>query len=44
MTRFDNSTTRAFAAVGEPNVAVCLVPGTEIAFRDDIELEVVSDL
>ena len=31
-TRFCNSITRAFAAVGEPNVAVCLLPGTEIAF------------
>ena len=27
-TRFYNSITRAFAAVGEPNVAVCLLPGT----------------
>src|SRR6516164_11698848 len=38
-TRFGNSITRGFAAVGEPNVAVCLLPGTEIAFQDDIEFE-----
>ena len=36
-TRFDNSCTRGFAAVGEPNVAVCLCPGTEIAFEKEIE-------
>jgi hypothetical protein len=38
-TRFGNSITRGFAAVGEPNVAVCLLPGTEIAFQDDMEFE-----
>jgi hypothetical protein len=27
-THFGNSITRGFAAVGEPVVAVCLVPGT----------------
>ncbi len=30
---FVNSFTRGFAAVGEPNVAVCLRPGTELAFE-----------
>jgi hypothetical protein len=30
-TRFDNSFTRGFAAIGEPEVAVCLLPGTELA-------------
>ena len=29
-TKFDNSLTRGFAAIGEPNVAVCLLPGTEV--------------
>ena len=29
-TKFNNSITRGFAAVGEPHVAVCLLPGTEI--------------
>jgi hypothetical protein len=38
-TRFSNSITRGFAAVGEPNVAVCLLPGTEIAFERDVEYE-----
>jgi hypothetical protein len=33
VTKFSNSITRGFAAVGEPNVAVCLLPGTEIAFE-----------
>jgi hypothetical protein len=37
--QFCNSITRGFAAVGEPNVAVCLLPGTEIAFEKDIEFE-----
>src|SRR3974390_2225057 len=36
-TRFTNSLTRGFAAVGEPNVAVCLLPGTELAFEKDVE-------
>src|SRR5262249_43816374 len=31
-TQFKNSITRGFAAIGEPNVAVCLLPGTEVAF------------
>ena len=31
--------TRGFAAVGEPNVAVCLLPGTEIAFDREVECD-----
>jgi hypothetical protein len=38
-TQFNNSITRGFAAVGEPNVAVCLLPGTEVAFDKEIEFE-----
>src|SRR6266511_3089931 len=38
-TRFPNSITRGFAAVGEPHVAVCLLPGTEIAFDENVECE-----
>jgi hypothetical protein len=30
--------TRGFAAEGEPNVAVCLLPGTELAFDQDVKL------
>ena len=38
-TKFHNSITRGFAAVGQPNVAVCLLPGTEIAFDESVECE-----
>ena len=38
-TEFQNSMTRGFAAIGEPNVAVCLLPGTEIAFEKEVEYE-----
>ena len=38
-TQFADSITRGFADVGEPNVAVCLLPGTEVAFEKDIEFE-----
>jgi hypothetical protein len=38
-TKFDNTLTRGFCAVGEPNVAVCLLPGTELAFTKDAEIE-----
>jgi len=39
VTKFNNSITRGFAGVGEPNVAVCLLPGTEIAFEANVECE-----
>ena len=35
--KFDNSSTRGFTAVGEPNVAVCLLPGTEVAFDNEVK-------
>lgn len=38
-TKFVNSITRGFAAVGDPHVAVCLLPGTEIAFDGNVECE-----
>jgi hypothetical protein len=38
-TKFSNSITRGFAVVGEPDVAVCLLPGTEVAFEKQIEFE-----
>jgi hypothetical protein len=38
-TKFRKSITRGFAAVGDPNVAVCLLPGTEIAFDENVECE-----
>lgn len=34
---FSDTLTRGFAAVGEPDVAVCLRPGTELAFEEDVE-------
>lgn len=36
-TKFKHSLTGGFCAVGEPTVAVCLQPGTELAFERDIE-------
>jgi hypothetical protein len=38
-TNFNNSITRGFAAVGEPTVAVCLLPGTEVAFEKEVKCE-----
>jgi hypothetical protein len=37
-TVFPNSFTRGFAAIGEPTVAVCLLPGTELVFDRDVEV------
>ena len=34
-TEFAHTATRGFSAVGEPNVAVCVLPGTELAFSED---------
>ena len=33
-TRFGNSASRGLSAVEEPNVAVCLLPGTELVFEN----------
>ena len=38
-TMFKNSVTRGFAAVREPDVAVCLLPGTEIAFDENVRCD-----
>ena len=38
-TKFPNSITRGFSSIDNPNVAVCLLPGTEIAFDRDVECE-----
>jgi hypothetical protein len=35
-TSFYGTSTRGFAAKREPNVAVCLLPGTELAFERDV--------
>src|SRR5258708_3530590 len=38
-TKFHNTITRGFAAVSDRRVAVCLSPGTELAFDQDVERE-----
>ncbi len=38
-TRFVNTPTGGFAALDNVNVAVCLRPGTELAFERDVECE-----
>jgi len=38
-TGFPSSVTRGFAAVDNLNVAVCLLPGTELAFDEEVECE-----
>jgi hypothetical protein len=38
-TRFPETITRGFASVDEPNVAVCLLPGTELAFEKEVQCE-----
>ena len=38
-TRFPNSITGGFASIDEPNVAVCLMPGTELAFEENVAHE-----
>ena len=40
-TKFNNSITRGFAAVGQPNVAVCLLPGTEVAFNENVRMRAI---
>jgi hypothetical protein len=38
-TQFKHTITRGFAEVGEPEVAVCILPGTELAFEQDVEYD-----
>ena len=38
-TKFANSITGGFSAIGEPKIAVCLLPGTELVFDRDVECE-----
>ena len=38
-TKFSNAITGGFAAIGEPDVAVCLLPGTEVAFDKEVEYD-----
>ena len=38
-TSFPQTITRGFASVGERNVAVCLLPGTELAFEKEVQCD-----
>jgi hypothetical protein len=38
-TKFRSTTTRGFASSDNPEVAVCLRPGTEIAFESDVQTD-----
>lgn len=38
-TSFAYSITRGFASVDDPNAAVCLLPGTELAFDEEVRCE-----
>jgi hypothetical protein len=43
-TKFKYALTGGFCAVSEPNIAVCLLPGTELAFEREIESQAVFRL
>ena len=36
---FPHTVSRGFASVEDPTVAVCLLPGTELGFEDDVRCE-----
>jgi hypothetical protein len=38
-TKFPMTVTRGFAGEGEPNVAVCVLPGTELAFEREVDYD-----
>ena len=38
-TSFPHTTTRGFASVDNRNVAVCLLPGTELAFEEEVRCD-----
>jgi hypothetical protein len=38
-TTFRGTATRGFASASDPNVAVCMLPGTELAFADDVRYD-----
>ena len=38
-TNFRGTSTRGFASASEPNVAVCMLPGTELAFADNVRYD-----
>jgi len=38
-TTFRGTSTRGFASERDPNVAVCMLPGTELAFAEDVKYD-----
>ena len=38
-TTFRGTSTRGFASESEPAVAVCMLPGTELAFADNVKYD-----
>ena len=38
-TGFPHTISRGFASVDDPKVAICLLPGTELAFEDEVRCE-----
>src|SRR5215813_3744100 len=38
-TNFRGTSTRGFASESDPNVAVCMLPGTELAFEDNVRFD-----
>ena len=38
-TTFRGTSTRGFASESEPTVAVCMLPGTELAFAEDVKYD-----
>ena len=38
-TTFRGTSTRGFASEREPDVAVCMLPGTELAFADNVKYD-----
>ena len=38
-TTFRGTSTRGFASAADPSVAVCLLPGTELAFADNVRYD-----
>jgi hypothetical protein len=39
VSQFSGTATRGFAVVNEPDVAVCILPGTELVFDQDVKYE-----
>jgi hypothetical protein len=44
VTNFESTMTRGFATYEEPNVAVCLLPGTELSFESKVQYDRIIPL